>query len=134
MELESNIILFDGECNLCNHTVQFIIKRDPKKIFKFTSLQSAIGKQLIQKHQIDSKNIDSVILLENKKVYLKSKAAMRMAKSLKGIYPIFYYGSLLLPLFVKDGIYDFIARNRYKWFGTRQSCWPMTPELKDRFL
>ncbi len=127
------VILFDGVCNLCNSSVQFIIKRDKKSVFRFASLQSEFGKKIISKFDLADKNIDSVMLLENNTVRLKSTAALEIAKRLNGIYSLLY-AFIIVPKFVRDGVYDFIARNRYRWFGKQESCMIPSPELKRLFI
>ena len=127
------IILFDGVCNLCNGAIRFIIKHDPNEHFKFASLQGKTGKHLLNVHNIDPVKIDSIILIESEKAYTKSTAALRIAKYLNKGYPIFY-GFMIFPRVIRNAVYDFIARNRYKWFGKKNSCMMPTPELKSRFL
>jgi len=127
------IILFDGVCNLCNGAVTFIIKRDKKDVFKFAALQSEIGQQLISKFNIDTSKVDSIILIDGDKHYEKSSAALRIAKQLSGAYPLLF-GFMILPKFIRNAVYDYIAKNRYKWFGKKESCMIPTPELKSRFL
>ncbi|MEH7014243.1 thiol-disulfide oxidoreductase DCC family protein [Neobacillus niacini] len=126
------IILFDGICNLCTSSVQFIIKRDPKGHFKFASLQSEIGQMLLTQYGI-SKELDSIIVIENEKVYIKSSAALRICSRLNGIWSFF---SILrvLPPFIRNFVYDMVAKNRYKWFGKKESCMLPTSEMKKRFL
>lgn len=130
---ESKIILFDGVCNLCNGAINFIIERDKKNVFKFAALQSEIGQQLTQKNAIDTSKIDSIILIDGEKVYIKSSAALVAAKSLSGAYPLLF-GFMILPKFIRDSVYDYIAKNRYKWFGKKESCMIPTAELKSKFL
>lgn len=130
---EGKIILFDGVCNLCNGAINFIIKHDPKAIFSFASLQGETGQNLLAKHKIDPNKIDSIILIESQRVSVKSTAALRIAKSLNRGYPLLY-GFIIIPVFIRNGVYDYIARNRYKWFGKKDSCMIPTPELKSRFL
>src|SRR5690606_31586117 len=120
MITNSKIILFDGVCNLCNGAVTFIIKRDKKNSFKFAALQSGIGKELISKFNIDTDKIDSIILIDGQEYYDKSSAALRIAKNLSGAYPLLF-GFLAVPKFIRDWGYDCIAKNRYKWFGKRES-------------
>lgn len=127
------ILLFDGECNLCNRTVQFVIKRDKKANIKFASLQSDAGTQMMQQFNIPIEYIDSIILVENKKIFYKSTAALRLCKKMDGLWPILYI-FILIPAFIRNFVYDFIARNRIKWFGKADNCWVMTPELKQRFI
>lgn len=128
----SNIILFDGECNLCNNSVQFIIKRDQRAIFKFASIQSKIGHEIVEKFNIPT-DIDSIILIVDNKSYFKSSAAIRICRNLKGLWKLFYY-LLIIPKPLRDFFYDIIAKNRYKWFGKRDSCMLPSPEIRHRFL
>ena len=127
------IILFDGVCNLCNGAINFVIKRDKGNIFKFAALQSEIGQTLLSKFKIDTSKVDSIILIDGEKCYVKSSAALRISKHLSSGYPLLY-GFLILPKFIRDAVYDYIARNRYKWFGKKESCMIPTPELKEKFL
>jgi predicted DCC family thiol-disulfide oxidoreductase YuxK len=133
MQNDHKIILFDGVCNLCNGAVVFIIKRDKKNVFKFAALQSEIGQELTSKFNIDTSQVDSIILIDGEKHYEKSTAALRIARELSGGYPLLY-GFMVLPGFLRNAVYDYIARNRYKWFGKKESCMIPTPELKSRFL
>ena len=114
------IILFDGICNLCNNYVNFIIKRDKRNQFRFATLQSDIGKDLITKYQIDISKTDSIILIKNEKAYIKSTAALNIARDLKGAYPLFY-GCMIIPKFIRNRVYDIVAKNRYTWFGKKDS-------------
>ena len=127
------IILFDGVCNLCNSSVNFIIENDSKNVFKFTSLQSEKGEQLLKKYDLFNKDIDSVILIENEKAFVKSDAALKIARTLGGKYKMIY-GLIILPAFIRNFFYDIIAKNRYKWFGKKDSCRIPTPELQSKFL
>ncbi len=128
------IILFDGVCNLCNSSVQFIIKRDKNDVFRFAALQSEIGEKLVRERGIDTSKVDSIILIQPEVAYyVKSDAALRIAKSLSGIWPVL--GAFLwLPSGLRDLIYDLVARNRYRIFGKRDACMVPTPELKEKFL
>ena len=132
-QLTHSIILFDGVCNLCNGAVNFVIKRDPGNVFKFTPLQEKQGVLLLKKHAIDAQKLDSIVLIENKKVYTKSSAALRIARKISGLWPLFFV-LLIIPSFIRDGVYDFIAKNRYKWFGKKEQCMIPTPGLKEKFL
>lgn len=127
------IILFDGVCNLCNGTVMFVIKKDRKDIFRFASLQSETGESLTAKHGIDTAKVDSILLIDGGAVYVKSTAALRIARSLPGGYPLLY-GFMIVPRFLREWIYEGIARKRYAWFGKKESCMVPTPELKSKFL
>jgi len=132
-EEKMGIILFDGVCNFCNSSVNFIIRHDKKQRCKFAALQSDVGKMLSQKHGIDQSKIDSIILVENGNVYIKSSAILRITKNLNLLYPLLY-GFIIIPKFIRDGVYDFIARNRYKWFGKKEACMIPSPEIKSRFI
>lgn len=128
------IILFDGVCNLCNDAVLKVIKHDQKNLFLFTALQSEIGQQIISELSIDISKIDSVILYDPEKAYyIKSAAALRIMKEFSGFWKIMQIFTILPDKF-NDFFYDFIARNRYKWFGQKESCMIPTPELKAKFL
>lgn len=129
----SPVVLFDGVCNLCSGTVQFIIKRDKQARFRFASLQSAFGQQALQQNGLSTNELASFILLQNGKIYTKSTGALRVAKQLDGLWP-FLYVFILVPPFIRNGIYNWVARNRYKWFGKQESCWLPTPDLKARFI
>lgn len=134
IETGKKIILFDGVCNLCNSSINFVIKRDKHDIFRYASLQSEIGKKLISERNIDINKIDSILLIEpNVKYYHKSTAALHIAKQLSGIYPLLSV-FLILPKFLRDFVYDIIAKNRYRWFGKQESCMIPTPELKALFI
>ncbi len=134
IEKGKKIILFDGVCNLCNASINFVIKRDKKDLFRYASLQSEVGQKLISERNIDIKNIDSILLIDPSVAYYhKSTAALRIAKQLSGFYP-FLSVFLVLPKFFRDWIYDIIAKNRYKWFGKKESCMIPTPELKALFI
>ena len=130
---EKAIIFFDGVCNLCNTSVQFVVARDKINFFKFAALQSEFAKKKLAEFNIDLKKSNSVFLLEDGKLYSKSSAALRITKRLGAAWPILS-GFLLVPPFIRNGIYSFVAKNRYKWFGKQDSCWIPTPELKSRFL
>jgi len=127
------IVLFDGVCNLCNQVVQFIIKRDKKKRFLFASLQGKTGQEVLKKFNLSSTDFDSFIVLEGDKIYTRSTAALRMLKQMRGRWK-FLYGFIIVPRFIRNGVYDWIARNRYKWYGKRNECMIPRPDLKERFL
>lgn len=125
------IILFDGVCNLCNKSVQFIIKRDPEALFSFTSIQNETGRSLIRHYHIP--NVDSVILIKQGKYYTQSDAALEICLHLnKGFR--YLYVLKIIPRFIRDFIYQIIAKNRYKWFGKQESCMLPTEDMKKRFL
>jgi predicted DCC family thiol-disulfide oxidoreductase YuxK len=129
----TGIILFDGVCNLCNTAVDFIIKRDKHARFKFGALQDNASKEILEQYSINKEYLESLILIQDGKVYYKSTAALEIAKSLKGLWPLFY-PLILIPEFVRNPIYDWIARNRYRWFGKKEICRIPTAEEQSRFL
>ena len=126
------IVLFDGECNFCDASVQFILKHDPKGIFKFASLQSEIGQQLLNDFNVP-KNMDSIVLIEGNGFYTKSTAALKIARQLKGFWKFFYI-FIIIPKFLRNSVYSVIAKNRYKWFGKKETCMLPTAEQRNRFL
>ena len=127
------VVLFDGVCNLCNSSVQFIIKNDKKGVFKFAPLQGTFGKGIINKHQIDTTQTDSIILLTKNGLKIKSTAALYISKALK--FPLnLLFVFIIVPVFIRDGVYNVVAKNRYKWFGKKEVCMIPTPELKNKFL
>lgn len=131
---DKKIILFDGVCNLCDSSIQFIIKHDKKDIFRFVALQSEIGLEIINHFGIDTSKIDSILLYEpGKAYYYKAQAALKIAKELGGIYTAISWFSIL-PNFLTNTVYDYIAKNRYKWYGKKEACMIPTPELKAKFL
>ncbi len=132
---DKQLILFDGVCNLCNSSVLFVIKRDKKDRFLFAPLQSDIGKAIIKKFNIDTEQTDSILLYNSTKDSLtyKSTAALLVAKQLRfptNILAVF----LVVPAFIRNWVYTFIAKNRYKWYGKKESCMIPTPELKAKFI
>ena len=128
------IILFDGLCNLCDATVQFIIKRDSKDVFRFVSLQSDLGRELLQKLPFEFQLTDSVILYESEKVFFyKSQAVFEIVKSIGGIYYCLLIFKLL-PNAITNSVYDFIAKNRYRWWGKKESCLVPSKDLQSKFL
>ncbi|MBC7722035.1 MAG: thiol-disulfide oxidoreductase DCC family protein [Pedobacter sp.] len=132
-DINQPIILFDGVCNLCNSSVQFVIKHDAQKQFLFASLQSNFGQQVLAKYNLPNTNFNSFILLKNGKVYQKSTAALLVAKQLQGAVGWLYL-FMVVPGFIRNRVYNIIAKNRYKWFGKQDTCWLPTAELKGRFL
>lgn len=127
------ILLFDGVCNLCNNTILFVIKRDRKKQIRFGAIQSQEGNKFLQKFGIDQQYLGSLIFIDEGKVYLKSSGALRLSKYLSGLWPLLY-ALMVIPAFIRNPIYDFVAANRYKWFGKKEVCMIPTPELKSLFL
>jgi len=127
------IILFDGVCNLCNSAVNFVIRHDKKNRFRFATLQSETGKELLKKHTLYNTPIDSFVLIESNNAYTRSTAALRICRHLDKFYPFLYF-FIVIPPPIRNFIYNFIARNRYKWFGKRNECIIPTEELKSKFL
>ncbi len=127
------IILFDGVCNLCNRSVQFVIKHDKQKQIHFAALQSEAGKKLLQQHNLTDKSLNSFVFIENGKAHTQSTAALHVSKYLSGGFKLLY-GFLIVPPFIRNAVYRFIANNRYKWFGKQDECMIPTPELEARFL
>ncbi|HSQ47198.1 MAG TPA: DCC1-like thiol-disulfide oxidoreductase family protein [Lutibacter sp.] len=128
-----SIILFDGVCNLCNASVNFVIKHDKNAQFLFASIQSDAAKEIMLQFNLENFIADSVILIEDQKVYDKSTAALKIAKRLDGQFRAFY-AFFIIPKFFRDWVYVLIAKNRYRWFGKRESCVIASIELKNRFL
>jgi predicted DCC family thiol-disulfide oxidoreductase YuxK len=128
----NRIVLFDGVCNFCASSVQFIIRHDKTKSLQFASLQSAIAQQLLSDYKM-SKSLDGVVFVEDNKAYFKSAAAFRIARYFGGFWKILNVFSIL-PLFITDFFYDVIANNRYKWFGKKETCMIPSPEIRSRFL
>ena len=131
---DKKIILFDGVCNLCDTAVQMIIKHDKKDVFRFVALQSDLGQEIIKHIGIDTINIDSIILYQpGIAYYYKSEAALEIAKNLSGV---FYLATVfsIFPTAFNNYIYDYIAKNRYKWYGKRETCLIPTKELQAKFL
>ena len=136
MNIDSNnnpILLFDGYCNLCNNSVQFILKYEKNTDLVFTSLQSEAGISLLKQYNINPLNLDSLVFIKNNKFHTKSSAALLLTPYLKGLYPLLY-SLLIIPPFIRNTVYDYIARNRYKWFGKAESCMMPDKELMNRFL
>lgn len=130
---KKSIILFDGMCNFCNTSVNKIIKYDKKNVFKFAAIQSDAGKKLLTELSIDTLKIDSILLIENNTLFAKSTAVLKIAKQLSGLYKL-GYAFIIIPPFIRDTIYDFIAKNRYKWFGKKESCMIPSIEVREKFL
>lgn len=133
IKITNPVILFDGVCNFCNGTVNFLIRQDKKKKLRFAALQSEAGQRMLEEHHLPAHDFDSFILVENSKVYKSSTAALRVAMHLRWYWKwaqIFW----ILPAFIRNALYNVIARNRYKWFGRKEACMIPTPEVKERFL
>ena len=130
---DNKIILFDGVCNFCNSSVNFIIDRDCKNLFKFAALQSAKGEVLLKHFNLDSDNLNTIILIEEGKYYTKTTAALKIAKQLRGFWKLAYI-FIITPPFIRNIFYNIISKYRYKWFGKTETCRIPTQEEKDKFL
>ncbi len=128
------VLLFDGVCNLCNNSVNFILDRDKKERFFFASLQSDYANYMLSKFGDDANNLDSVVLIHQGRLYKKSRAVLRAAKLIGRGWQLLYFIFIIIPTFIANPVYDIIARNRYKWFGKRESCRMPTLDIKARFL
>jgi len=129
-----HLILFDGVCNLCNASVKYIIKHDKRDVFRFAALQSDTGQKIVKEFNIDTRKIDSILLYSEKAgICYKSTAALKIAKQLgfpRNILIVF----IVVPAFIRNWVYDHIAKNRYKWYGKREECMVPNPELQKKFL
>lgn len=127
------IVLFDGICNLCVWSVRFILARDPREAFRFASLQGETGRDIARHHGADPSTLDTIMLLEDGRLYTRSTAALRIARRLR--FPWWPAGVLLaIPPQVRDLLYGFIAARRYRWFGKKDQCMIPSPEVRQRFL
>lgn len=139
MELEDlpqnkKIVLFDGVCNLCDSSVQFIIKKDKKDVFRFVALQSVLGQNILKHIGVNTNSIDSILLYEpGSAYYYKAEAVLKIAASLGGLYSMLSVFAIV-PKSFSNFIYDFIAKNRYKWYGKKENCMVPTDALKVKFL
>lgn len=127
------IILFDGVCNFCNSSVNFVIERDRKSVIKFAALQSEAGQQLLQQYNLSTSKFNSFIFIEAGNIYTASTAALKVSKYLTALWPLLY-GFIIVPRFIRDGVYNWISKNRYKWFGKKDQCMIPGPEIRSRFL
>lgn len=130
--MEHAVVLFDGDCNFCDSSVQFIINHDPAGYFQFASLQSDVGQEMRQKYDIPE-DVDSVVLIQNGKAYVKSEGALRIANHLTGLWKLAFYLKSV-PSSLRDAAYDTVAKNRYKVFGQLQACMLPPPHIRKRFL
>ncbi len=127
------VILFDGVCNFCNSAVNFTLKRNKKADIRFAPLQSETGQKLLKEYNLPVNDMESFVFIENGKAYQRSTAALKVCRHLRSLWPL-SYGLIIVPRFIRDGIYDWVAKNRYKWFGRQESCMIPTPEVRARFL
>jgi len=130
---QTSIILFDGVCNLCNNSVNFIISRDLHKHFKFAALQSPTGQRLLQENDLHPRQLETFILIEEGQVYSRSSAALQVAKRLNKPWPLLYVCKLM-PVPIRDRIYNLVAKHRYRLFGKRETCMVPTSDVKERFI
>lgn len=137
MELDKGkkLILFDGVCNLCNGAINFVIKRDQEDVFRYASLQSELGKRLLSERHINPEETDSIILIEPEVAYyVKSDAALEIARHLGWPWKALGIFNHILPVSIRDMVYDLVAKNRYRLFGRKDQCMIPTPALKAKFL
>lgn len=127
------VILFDGVCNFCNSAVNFTIKRDKHKTIKYAPLQGEVGKALTKQYGLPENDMRSFLLIENGRLYSRSTAALKVCRYLTGLWPL-CYGLIIVPAFIRNAVYDLIAKNRYKWFGQKEECMVPTPDIRARFL
>jgi predicted DCC family thiol-disulfide oxidoreductase YuxK len=132
-EIPPRVVLFDGVCNLCDASVTFVIDRDPAGEIRFAALQSEVGQALRRRFRVPDEAAASVLFVEDGRCYRESTAALRICRYLSGWWPLLAW-LLVLPVPVRDLVYRWIARNRYRWFGVREACRVPTPELRARFL
>ncbi len=131
--MQNPIVLFDGVCNLCEASVMFLIRKDKKDVLRFASLQSRIGQELLKKFNLPTQTYDSFVLIVGEKIYLRSSAALKVCGYLGGIWrlwEIFWF----VPKPLRDTVYDFVAKNRYRWFGKKRECMLPTPQIRKKFL
>ncbi|MFT6210664.1 MAG: putative DCC family thiol-disulfide oxidoreductase YuxK [Bacteroidia bacterium] len=133
MSQSNPLLLFDGVCNLCNSSVQFVLERNKKENIQFASLQSDFGRKMLEQVNLSPDYTSSLVLIEEGKPYVKSEAALRLVKHLNGLWKL---GSILFifPKFIRNPVYNLIAKNRYRWFGKKDVCWIPEPKWKNRFL
>ena len=127
------VLLFDGVCNLCNASVQWVLLRDQRGIFRFAALQSETGQALLQQHGLETEHFDTVVLVNKSGVLLRSDVPLEIVRQLGGLWQLLYVFKLV-PRSLRDAIYGWIARNRFKWWGQRESCMLPKAEWKGRFL
>lgn len=132
-QLPDHLILFDGVCNLCNTSVHFVIDRDSSRTFRYASLQSALGQSIQERFGRNPQQIDSVVYVENGRYYDRSTAALKIARHLDGFWR-WLYVFILIPPMIRNVVYDWIGRNRYRWFGKQDACRMPTPELRALFV
>lgn len=129
----SPVILFDGVCNFCNGIVNFVIRNEKGSRIRFATMQSDAGRRLLIQYGYPADDLSSFVFLENGKLYNRSTAALKVSKYLKGLWPVMI-GFIIVPVFIRDALYKYISKNRYKWFGKKEICMVPSPELSSRFL
>ncbi len=127
------VLLFDGVCNFCNGAVNFVIKRDKKALIKFAPLQTQKARQYKRQFGLPEEDMKSFIFIEDEKAYTHSTAVLKVCRHLGAGWP-FFYGFIIIPKFIRDGLYNWVAKNRYSWFGKKDQCMVPTPEVRKRFL
>ncbi len=127
------ILLFDGVCNFCNGAVNFVIKRNNKKNIRFSPLQSSTGIKLLNDYNLPADKLETFFFIENNQAYSYSTAALRVCRHLNGLWPLLYC-FIIVPKFIRDGVYKSVGKNRYKWFGKKESCMIPSPDVRARFL
>lgn len=127
------VVLFDGVCNLCNGAVNWLIDHDSKNVLRYASLQSAYGQQVVAKHNLQGEYLNTILLVEGDKIYERSTAVLRTLKNIGGIWSLLYV-FIVVPAFIRNAVYNFVSRNRYRWFGKLDACRIPTPALKAKFL
>ncbi len=132
-EPSAPLILFDGVCNFCSSWVRFLIRRDPHKRLRFAPLQSPAGQETLRRLGLRADGLTTMVLVEGDRHYIKSSAALRIARRMGGLWPLLF-PFILIPAPIRDFFYDLFARNRYRWFGRQSTCMVPTPDVKDRFL
>jgi predicted DCC family thiol-disulfide oxidoreductase YuxK len=130
---DAAVVLFDGVCNLCNGFVQFVLPRDPEGKYRFASLQSDVGRELLAEHDLPTDELESIVLIEDGEAYVKSAAVIRIATGLGGAYRLLA-PFRFVPRAVRDRVYDFVADNRYRWFGRKDRCMMPSGDAESRFL
>ena len=133
LKTDTPVLLFDGVCNLCAGSVQFIIKRDPSAQIHFASLQSEKGKEVLRAFHLPENQLKSLVFVEKGKAYTRSTGALRVSRYLSYAWPLLYI-FIVIPAFIRNAVYDWVGKNRYRWFGEKTACWIPTPDLKKRFL
>lgn len=131
--IKSPVLLFDGVCNLCNASVQWILKRDRKGVFKFAALQSDTGQMLLRQFGFSEKNFDTVVLVADGRIFTRADAALEIVQRIGGLWSLLAVFKII-PRPIRNTIYDWVARNRYRWFGKKEECMLPRPEWKERFV